>query len=214
MKVYPVNLKIEERSCAVVGGGKVAERKVLSLLEAGAKVTVISPELSSGLTELQAGGQITWLKKDYSTGDACRYFMVVCATDSQAINNRAAVEAREAGALVNIVDTPDECDFVIPSKIVRGDLLITVSTGGKSPAFSRQLREELETRYGEEYGVYLEMLSKRRAEIKDKLPKTKDRERFWRETLNSEVLNLLRQGQLKEAEAMIKNAISSIGTQS
>ncbi|MCE5286362.1 MAG: bifunctional precorrin-2 dehydrogenase/sirohydrochlorin ferrochelatase [Pelosinus sp.] len=214
MKVYPVNLKIADRPCAVIGGGKVAERKILSLLEAGAKVTVISPKLTSALAKLAADGGVCWRNKDYGAGDVQDYFMVVCAADSKAVNNKAAAEARTSGALLNVVDAPDECDFIIPGKISRGDLLITVSTGGKSPAFSRRLREELETRYGEEYGMYLEMLSRQREAIKEKLVNTKDRERFWRAALNSEVLTLLNQGQLKEAEAMIINAISSVGTQS
>jgi precorrin-2 dehydrogenase/sirohydrochlorin ferrochelatase len=214
MKAYPINLKIAERRCIVIGGGKVAERKVMTLLDAGAKVTVISPEVTTELQQLSKDGEISWLARDYSAGDMSGCFIAVCAASKPDVNNRAAVEARAAGALVNVVDAPEECDFTIPSHISRGDLLITISTGGQSPALSRRLREELEDRYGEEYGLYLEMLAGQRAIVKDMLPNSKARERFWRKALDSEVLALLRQGQLKEAEAMIKNAISSIGTQS
>lgn len=214
MKVYPVNLKIENRRCIVVGGGKVAERKVVSLLIAGAKVTVISPLLTEKLQDLLADGEIFWQARDYHAGDAEGCFLLVCTADSRSVNHQAATEGRAAGALVNVADDPEECDFVIPAKIARGDLLLTISTGGHSPAFSRCLRKELEAGYGEEYGVFLKMLSAQRDEIKEKIPKTKDRERFWREALTSEVMNLLKKGQLKEAEAMIKDAISSIGAQS
>lgn len=212
MRIFPVNLKIEQRLCAVVGGGKVAERKVESLLEAGAKVTVISPALTDPLAKLAADGQIACRRKEYSRGEVSGFFLVVCAASDSAINQLAAAEAKKTGALVNVADAPDDCDFIIPSKIVRGDLLITVSTGGKSPAFSRRLREELEASYGEEYGLYLELISRLREEMKERLPTTKDREGFWRKALDSEVLNLLSKGKLKEAEAMIKNAISGTRT--
>lgn len=214
MRVYPINLIIENLACAVVGGGKVAERKVAALLEAGAKVTVISPSLTSELLELQVDGRITHLAKEYSQGDIKGYRVVVCATDSETINHLAAEEARADGAIVNVVDTPDECDFIIPAKISRGDLLITVSTGGKSPVLSRRLREELETKYGEEYGVYLDMLSELRDEMKLKLKSVKEREEFWRQALDGKVLTLLSEGHLKEAEAVIRHAISGTRTQS
>lgn len=214
MSDYPINLHIAERHCAVLGGGAVAERKVLSLLEAGACVTVMSPQLTPRLAELAGKRRITHSDGPYEAGCLADFFIVICATGDRLVNRRAAQEARAHGSLVNVVDDADQGNFTVPAHIVRGDLMITVSTGGKSPVFARRLREEIGAQYGEEYGMYLELISKVREEMKEKLPTAREREVFWREAVCQDVLGLLRQGKLKEAEAKIKNAISSNGTES
>ena len=214
MPVYPVNLQIAGRCCAVVGGGCVAERKVLSLLEAGACVTVVSPKLTDCLQALVRDNHIAHVDKDYQQGDMQKYFIVICATDDVAINSLVAKEARQTGALVNVVDDPLLCDFTVPARVTRGDVLLTVSTGGKSPALARKLREELAERYGPEYGDYLQLLAKTRTEMKGRLATSQARESFWRENLDNEILVLLRQGKIVEAEAKIKNATGCTGTKS
>lgn len=211
MAYYPINLNISGRSCAVLGGGKVAERKTVALLKAGAAVTVISPELTPGLVMLADARRIVHMARSYKTGCLAGFFIIICATDNRLINEQAAREARDQGALVNVVDDPAQGNFSVPAHIARGDLMITVSTGGKSPVFARRLREELSATYGEEYGVYLELIAKVRDEIKEKLPTFREREGFWREAISQDVLSLLRNGKIKEAEAKIKNAISSNG---
>lgn len=212
MSYYPINLNISGRSCAVLGGGKVAERKAISLLNAGAAVTVISPELTPDLAKLAGARRIIHIARPYEAGCLADFFIVICATDDRIINKQAAQEARDKGALVNVVDDPDQGDFSVPAHIVRGDLMITVSTGGKSPVFARRLREEIGATYGEEYGMYLELIARVRDEMKEKLPATREREVFWREAISQDVLSLLRQGKIKEAEAKIKNAVSGNGT--
>jgi precorrin-2 dehydrogenase/sirohydrochlorin ferrochelatase len=214
MACYPVNLRLAGRECLVVGGGAVAERKVAALLAADARVTVLSPALTPRLAALAAGGEILHKPVAYRPGAIGIFFIVICATDDAAVNRQAAAEARAGGALVNVVDAPELCDFTVPARVARGDLVITVSTGGHSPAFARRLRQEIEERYGPEYGAYLALLAKLRAEIRERLATAAERGDFWREALDREVLALLRAGKEREAEEKITNAASRFGTQS
>ncbi|HML89397.1 MAG TPA: bifunctional precorrin-2 dehydrogenase/sirohydrochlorin ferrochelatase [Methylomusa anaerophila] len=206
-----MNVKLQGRCCAVIGGGNVAERKTLSLLAAGAKVTVVSPALTEKLAGLARAGHITWIAREYTAGDVQNCFVVICATGDPAVNSQAAKEAREGGSLVNVADNPGLSDFHVPSAITRGDLMLTVSTAGKSPAMARRLKEELGGRYGPEYGRYLEIVAKVRREMKEQLPTSQDREQFWRDTFDENVLTLLRLGKMDEAEERIQNAVSSTG---
>lgn len=208
---YPVNLHLEGRRCAVIGGGGVAQRKVKALLEAKAQVTVISPVLTPWLQDRLAAGHIAQWAVSYSGQPLTGYFLVFCATNRREVNRLAAAAARQAGALVNLADDGEDSDFCIPSQIRRGDLLFTVSTGGKSPALSQRLGEELAERYGSEYGLYLEKLAKLREELKSVLAGPKERETFWRQALDEEILNLLKQGRIKEAEEKIQHAVSCCG---
>lgn len=211
---YPVNLRLEGRRCMVVGGGSVAERKVESLLQAGALVTVISPDLTPVLKDRVVRDEIEWSQRGFAAGDLADAFIVIGATNDSEVNRAVAAEARQRGALVNIVDTPALCDFTVPAQVQRGDLVLTVSTNGKSPVFSRRIREEMEELYGPEYGQFLILVSRLRADIKQKLAGSGERELFWREALDREIMNFLRQGMLEEAEERLQNVVSRIGTES
>ncbi|MBP2641183.1 MAG: siroheme synthase [Firmicutes bacterium] len=208
---YPVNLLIEGKPCLVIGGGAVAERKVRSLLLAGAVVTVISPRLTDGLAKLAADRQIIHVDRPYQTGDTTGHLLVICAADRSEINRLVSEEAQAQRILVNVVDAPEKGDFLVPAQVARGDLLLTVSTGGHSPALSRRLREKLAAEYGPEYGQYLELIAKARQKVKNRIHSADERVCFWRETLDSEILALLRQGRMQEAEAKINDAIDCIG---
>lgn len=214
MPVYPVNLQLAGRRCAVVGGGSVAERKVDSLLAARAQVTVIGPDLTPELCRLQAAGQITHVAENYRPGMLQQFFIVICATNRTEVNRMAAEEAKRAGALVNVVDDGAFSDFTVPAQVIRGDLLLTVSTGGKSPGLSRLLREELAGHYGTEYGLYLDLVAALRDKVRDGLAGPKDREVFWRQVFDHEILALLKQGKVKEAEEKIKHAVGCSGIKS
>ncbi|CUH95742.1 hypothetical protein P22_1822 [Propionispora sp. 2/2-37] len=214
MPVYPVNLQLTGRHCAVVGGGSVAERKVGSLLAAKAQVAVISPDLTPELRRLQAAGRIVHVAEAYRFGMLQQFFIVICATNRTEVNRAAAEEAKQAGALVNVVDDAELSDFTVPAQVVRGDLLLTVSTGGKSPGISRLLREELAGRYGAEYGLYLDLVAALRDRVKEGLDRPKDREVFWRQAFDQEILALLKQGKVKEAEEKIEHAAGCSGIKS
>jgi precorrin-2 dehydrogenase/sirohydrochlorin ferrochelatase len=158
MRYYPIFLDIQNRKCLVVGGGAVATRKALTLLDCGAKVIVVSPEVSEKLRQMADGRLLTLHNKTYETGDLEDMFFVIGATDDSALNHRIYQDAERLGKLCNIADQPEICNFILPSIINRGDLTIAVSTAGKSPAFAKKLRQDLERQFGEEYGEFLALM--------------------------------------------------------
>jgi precorrin-2 dehydrogenase/sirohydrochlorin ferrochelatase len=141
---YPIFLQLQSREVLVVGGGPVAERKVESLLAAGASVTVVAPEITSGLAALQARNAIQVHRRNFENTDLQNVLLVVSATDDPGVQQQIAREARSQGVLVNTVDQPSLCDFVMPATVRRGDVVVAVSTGGKSPALAAALRKKLE----------------------------------------------------------------------
>ena len=194
---YPVFLNLKGKKCIVVGGGRVAGRKVLSLLKSGADITVISPELTKRLKKESvkrlnrskgSSGKIRHIPRKYKKGDLKNAFLVIAATDSNEINRRVS---EEAPYLVNVVDVPSMCNFIVPSVVKRGPLTIAISTSGVSPSIAKAVRKELEKLYGAEFGKRLASLKKIRskamAEIKDK----KKRERFLKK-IGSEAIKKLR----------------------
>lgn len=211
---YPVNLQIHDRLCIVVGGGSVAERKVKGLLEAGACVTVLSPKITPQLAELSKEKKITHVDRTYGEGDVKGFFIVICATNNELINRLVAEDASRLGVLVNVVDAPELGNFTMPFKITHGDLLLTISTGGKSPALAKMLGRELAQQYGPEYGTYLDLVALARTKMKKNMTLSKDREAFWRQTIDQDVINLLKEGKIQEAEAKINNAIGCFGVES
>ena len=142
----------------VIGGGRVGERKVQGLLSHGALVTVISPDLSEPLSALQRAGTIGWLPRLYQEGDLAEAFLVIAATDDPAVQERIHAEAEERNLLLNVADVPKWCNFILPATARRGDLSISVSTAGKSPALASALRQALEVQFGPEYGVLVNIL--------------------------------------------------------
>ncbi len=214
--MYPINLRLKGRRCAVIGGGKVACRKVRALLAAGALVTVFSPELHSGLLECTARNPACcrWQKTAYVPGLLEGFFLVFCAADDRSVNQQAAREARQLGVLVNAASEPELCDFTVPARVERGDLLITVSTGGKSPALARLLRERLEQEFSEADGIWLEHLAVLREQLKRELQDTHERQAFWRFALQKNILDLVREGHIDQAEAELKHAIDCFRAES
>jgi precorrin-2 dehydrogenase/sirohydrochlorin ferrochelatase len=165
LKYYPIFLDIRDKKCVIVGGGKVAARKAERLLDCGAKVFVISPQLTPALATLKEKNIICHIAAEY-TGDFIHgAALVIGATDDEKTNATISLDARNKGIPVNIVDDPQKCDFILPALVQRGDLAITIGTGGKSPALARHLREELESKYGEEYKIFLNILGNLRVKM-------------------------------------------------
>lgn len=158
MHSLPINLDVRNKVVIVVGGGDVAGRKVLNLIDAGALVTVIAPRLTGVLRQLLAADRLTHLSRNYADGDLTGAFLAIAATDDNAVNRAVAKEARMRCILADIVDTPELSSFTMPAAMSRGDLVITVSTGGKSPALAKKIREELEEYFGVEYEATLRLL--------------------------------------------------------
>ena len=159
---FPICLDIKGRCCLVVGGGRVAARKVASLLEHGGRVRVISPELTPELARLHTAGKLEWRAASYQDGDLADAFLVIAATDDAEVQARVHAEAEARHILLNVADVPKWCNFILPATVRRGDLSIAVSTGGKSPAMAKRLRRELEAGLGPEYGLLTELLGRLR----------------------------------------------------
>ncbi len=162
---YPIYLNVCDRKCIVIGGGEVALRKVQILLEYGAEVDVISPELAPELIKLAQDNQISTFSREYKDGDLEKAFVVIAATDSDEINRQVAAEARRRSVLINVVDDARYSDFIVPSVLRRGDITITVSTSGKSPALARKLRAQIEQDIGEQYVPLTDLIAEVREEI-------------------------------------------------
>jgi precorrin-2 dehydrogenase / sirohydrochlorin ferrochelatase len=155
---FPVCLKITGRQCLVIGGGRVGERKVKGLLAHGALITVVSPELNEALSSLLRDGAIQWRNRPYQEGDLAGAFLVIAATDDPAVQERVHAEAEARNILLNVADVPKWCNFILPATARRGDLSISVSTAGKSPALASAMRQALELQFGPEYGVLVNIL--------------------------------------------------------
>ncbi len=158
--MYPVCLEIAGQRCTVVGGGSVAERKVVGLLAVGAQVRVISPKLTDILTGLAAEGRVEWLERGYEPGDLVGALLVFAATDCREIQEAVVRETTRTGQLVNVIDAPLSCSFQVPAVVRRGELTLAVSTGGKSPAVAAMVRGQLEEKFGMEYDQLLDLMAR------------------------------------------------------
>lgn len=208
MKYYPAFFDLREKNCLVIGGGAVAERKVRRLLECDASVRIVSESLSDELQRLRQEGQIRYLAAEYSAASLNGVFMVICATDDKALNERVMRDCRSRGIPVNVVDDPDRCDFILPSIVEQGDLMIAVSTGGKSPALAKCLRKELERQYGVEYRELVDILGELRKRIMAKGRPSEENKVVFEAVVNSDILELLRRG---DWEAVRERILSLTG---
>jgi len=205
MSYYPVFLDIRNKRCVAVGGGVIAQRKINMLLDHEAQVTVISPQLCSEL-EKMAESTITVIRREYQAGDLEGAFVVVAATDNQAINEQVATDASEKGVLINVVDVPALSNFIVPSYLRRGDLTIAVSTNGKSPALARKIRTKLEDAFEQEYADLIAVVEEVRAELKAKGVTTSAE--AWQKALDiDDLLDLIRAGQISQAKAKLTQAL-------
>ncbi|MEN8134866.1 MAG: bifunctional precorrin-2 dehydrogenase/sirohydrochlorin ferrochelatase [Thermodesulfobacteriota bacterium] len=194
MKYFPVNLDIVGRKCTVVGGGKVAARKVGNLLECGGKVQVISPELTSELRELLQAKRIGWLQRQYRQGDLHGSFLVIAATDDELVQEDVFSEAEKSDQLINVADVPQRCNFILPATVKRDDLTISISTAGKSPALARKLRQELEETIGPEYGTLAEIMGLLRTDVLKQGRPHEENKIIFEALLHEHFLNWIKQG--------------------
>jgi len=162
---YPIVLCVRERRVLVVGGGAVAARKAAGLLKAGARVVVVSPTFAPAFTPLRGGRALSLIERKYATEDVAGMAVVVAATADRRINAQVRADARRAGALVSVVDDPSDSDFIVPAVVRRGDLLIAISTSGRSPALASHLRRELERLVPEDWERLVGRLGTARATL-------------------------------------------------
>ncbi len=204
---YPVNLRLAGLPCLVVGGGPVAAGKVTDLLAAGAEVTVVAPAVCSDLAELAARGVIDLQQRPYDQRDLEGVWFAVAATGDPAVNAAVRADGDALRVFVNAADDPDHCSAIRPAQLWRGDLLVTYSTGGASPAVSKWLRRRGEQLYGPEYGELVALVAQvRRERMVRNLPTDP---RGWQRALDSGILDLVRQGRTSDAKELLDACLSS-----
>ena len=209
MSYYPVSLDLKGRPCIVIGGGKVAERKVRGLLSCEAAVQVISPELTPGLAELFRAGRLSWQDRDYEPGDLEHGFLVIAATDNEQVQQQTYEEAQKRNILINVADVPARCNFILPATARQGDLTISVSTGGKSPALAKQLRQQLEKEYGPEYKVLPDILGGLRGEILAQGRSQAENEVLFNKQLHREMARWVKERDGDKVEQHIKTPLGN-----
>ena len=214
--LYPLNVDLSGRSLILVGGGKVAERKVRGILSAGTEtsICVIAPKITTVLQEHAAAGRLCWKQANYADGMLEGAFLVYAATDLREVNAAVAAEAKRRGIPVNVIDDPAASTFQVPASIRRGELILSVSTAGGSPALSRAIRMELEEMYPPAFGMWLERVSCLRVELQECISSSSARTRFWHTALRPDILTMVRHGAMEKAEVELRNAALDFGAQS
>lgn len=201
---YPVTLVLEGRRCLVVGGGEVAARKVEGLAACGARVHVVAPSVSDSV---RAVAGVTWEERSYRPDDFDEAWLAVAATDDPEVNRAVFEEGEARRVWVNGADDPQNCSFMLPSVVRRGPLTVTVSTSGRSPAFSAWFRRQLEQQIGPEYEVLVDLLASERESLKADGRSTEGLD--WQKALDSDMLGLIRSGDLIHARERLQTCLSS-----
>lgn len=199
-RYYPLCLDLEGKKVSVIGGGNVAERKVIPLLECNADVTVISPSITEKLKDLSQKGKLRYLPKAYERGDLKGSFLVISAAGEKEINREVSKEAESRGCLYNVVDDPEVSNFIVPSVVKRGRLLISISTSGVSPALSKRIRKELEKKFGKEYMLFLNMMEGIREKMLREIPSERKRKKIFHSLANSDLLYVIKKKGIREAK--------------
>lgn len=220
MRYYPVFLDVQDKPVAVVGGGHVAHQKLGGLIDAGARVTLISPELSPEVQQFVDDGKVTHVNREYQDGDMEGYFLAFVATDDGAINKAVADEARSKRVWINAVDDVPNCDFIMPGVVEKGDLVLAISTSGLSPAMARKVREDVEEFFGDEDAELLSLAAEVRRELSGRGVAVKGCDRcdrnhldVWNAALDAEVKKLVGNGHRDKAkERLLKSLLAPSGS--
>ena len=207
LRGYPVNLLVSGRRCVVVGAGRIAARKIEALLDAGADVQVIAPEVDGEVREWRDAGRLEVEERAFTPSDLDGAWLATTATNDPAVN-RAVFEAGEERRIwVNSADDPEHCSFTLMSVIRQGDVVVTVGTGGRSPALAAWLKDRLTVELGPEYAVACELLSEAREAVRAEGRSTESLD--WRQALDSGMVELIRSGRTAEAKELLEACLSS-----
>lgn len=209
MGYLPIFLAVSGRRCIVIGGGEIAERKACSLLEAGAEVTVVSSAVTSGLAALAGRKRLRHLARVYQAGDLDGAFLAFEASGDPTAVQAAVAEARARGVLINVADEPELCSFIAPAVIKRGALQIAISTGGASPALARNLRQELQDRFGAEYESILDLLAAARHWLQAREDDLGARARILTALVNSDLREALKRRDVAAADATLRRILGA-----
>lgn len=204
---YPIFLDVGGKPCLVVGGGKVAARKAAALLEHGARVRVVAPEISSELEGLSGRSGLEVVRDRFNPAHMEGAVLAIASTDDEAVNRAVYEEAGRRGVPVNVVDQPALCTFIVPSVVRRGDLSIAISTSGKSPAVAKRVRKKLEAEFGDEWGEYLDMMGEARRRAFSNVKDQKSRERAFNRLADSGLLERIREGDVDGAWRLVEEIV-------
>ena len=203
--MYPINLDVGGELCLVVGGGRVALGKVKELLLCGAKVKVVAPSICDELSELAEGSALRLLERHYAASDLDGCLIAIAATGDSAVNREVFRDGQQLGVLVNSADDPQNCRFTLPARLRRGDLLITVSTEGRSPAMASWLRQQIEASLDDNIDQMLHLAAEVRAEIQAQGIPTEPLD--WTTALDNGILDLIQEGKPAEAKARLRTSL-------
>ncbi|MDP9360894.1 MAG: bifunctional precorrin-2 dehydrogenase/sirohydrochlorin ferrochelatase [Acidobacteriota bacterium] len=208
---YPIYIDIEDHAVLIVGGGNVCARKAETMIRYGARVTIVSPEITDEIAAWERDKALVVQRKRYEEADLDGASIVIASTDEPCVNARVARDCRRRRIPVNVVDVTHLCEFIVPAIIQKGSLQIAVSTGGKSPALGRTLKEELQRTIGPEYAEVNDLLGTLRKSAKRVLPTDVDRKRFFDGIIAAGILDMLRDGRRREAYEAIARACQTDG---
>ncbi len=209
MRYYPVCLDINQKPVLVVGGGDVGTRKVLTLVECGAHVAIVSPDATKKLVQLATSGRIEWKRRAYRVSDLTGIFLVIGATNNEQVNQQISTQAQQLNLLCNIVDKPKACNFILPSIVRRGDLLISISTSGTSPAFAKQLRKKFEKQFGNEYADFLKLMGAIRKKLLAQAHEPEARKPLFESLLQNDLMNRIKTGDKRAVNTLLLNTFGN-----
>jgi precorrin-2 dehydrogenase/sirohydrochlorin ferrochelatase len=207
MRYYPVNLDIQNRPCLVVGGGAVGARKVATLVECKAVVTVVSPDTVPALARLADEKTIVLKRRAYRSSDISGMFLVIGATDDEALNRRINTDAERQGLLCNIADRPQICNFILPAVVRRGDFVMAISTAGKSPAFAKHVRQRLESEFGPEYGDLLDLMGAIRTRLLAEAHAPEAHKPLFEQLIDADLLTLVKDGDTDRIDRLLESVL-------
>lgn len=209
---YAMMIDLRGKPCLVVGGGKVAGRKVKTLIDAGAHVKVVSPAITPMIKYWALSRKVEWFARPYQQEDGAGQFLVVAATDDPGVNRTVYCHAKMRDQWINVVDQPGLCNFTIPAVLTRGKLQIAISTQGASPSVAKKIRRELEDAYGEEYELYLDLVQEMRQKIQAQVTEKRIRYQLYKELASDRWIEACRRnpdGVHREMAEWLENMILS-----
>ena len=199
--------RLDNRPCAVVGGGTVAERKTRELLRAGARVTVLSPEVTAGLERLARDGEIVWISEPYSSQPLTGFWLIVAATADKALNGRVFEAAEAAQTFCNVVDDPERCSFIMPAVVRRDPVTIAISSDGHSPVIARWVKGLIESLVPQQLGTLATLAGRWRGRVRDAIADIDERRRFWESVLEGPIPDQVYSGRTAVAEVALEQAL-------
>jgi len=209
MQYYPIFVDIRGRNCLVVGGGDVGTRKVETLLECGASVTVVSIDATETLKRLAKDQCITLALRAYRSSDLDSKFLIIGATNDQGLNQQVSIDAEKRNLLCNIADRPAACNFILPAIVEQGDLVMAISTSGKSPAFAKKLRKDLEKQFGEAYAIFLNLMGAIRNRLLMENHAPEQHKPLFQKIIHSDIILWIENRQSQEIDRLLFDVLGS-----